>query len=76
MEKIPLLIHLFKNLIDPTQSTIVFTASSYWVDYLVELLRVFGIPNVGIYGKMDQLARKEQLGMFYRREVNTLIVTD
>jgi ATP-dependent RNA helicase DDX54/DBP10 len=39
-------------------------------------LRVFGIPNVGIYGKMDQLARKEQLGRFFRREVNTLIVTD
>lgn len=76
-EKIPLLIHLFKNQIDSSiENTIIFTATSYWVDYLVELLNIFGIKNVGIYGKMDQLARKEQMGKFFRREVSTLVVTD
>lgn len=76
-EKIPLLIHLFKNQIDSAnENTIIFTATSYWVDYLTKLLEIFGVKNVGIYGKMDQLARKEQMGKFFRREVSTLIVTD
>ena len=76
-EKIPLLIHLFKTAIDcGTENTIIFTATSYWVDYLTQLLDIFGVKNVGIYGKMDQLARKEQMGKFFRREVSTLIVTD
>ena len=33
----------------------------YHVDLLVSLLKCFNLFSVGVYGKMDQLARKEQL---------------
>lgn len=75
-EKVPLLVHLFRHIIGKDESTILFTATSYWVDYLVVLLRQFDIEGVGVYGKMDQLARKEQMQRFRTHEVKVLIVTD
>lgn len=40
------------------------------------VLSEFSISNVGIYGKMDQLARKENLLQFRTQKVKVLIVTD
>ena len=40
------------------------------------VLQEFGIKNVGIYGKMDQLTRKENLAEFRTQRVRVLLVTD
>lgn len=40
------------------------------------ILQEFAISNVGIYGQMDQLARKENLTLFRTHKVKVLVVTD
>lgn len=45
----------------PMRSFLTFFFERYHVDFLVELLKAFGIVAVGIYGKMDQLSRKDQI---------------
>ena len=48
----------------------------YHVDLLTLILNEFSLPNVGIYGKMDQLTRKENLSLLRSQKVKIMIVTD
>ncbi len=46
------------------QQAIVFCSTKYHVELVSHYLTKVGVSNVGIYGKMDQLARKEMIGNF------------
>jgi superfamily II DNA/RNA helicase len=45
--------------LDKNDSSIVFAPTKYHVDLISEVLNKFEIENVGIYGKMDMVARQE-----------------
>jgi len=74
--KISSLLYFLKEKHNLTEKTIIFAATRYHVDFLVALLKTFGISSVGIYGKMDQLSRKDLIWKFKRNECNILVVTD
>lgn len=75
-EKLASFVFILKNLIKKGEKTIIFAStkynflnfiiykvySRYHVELLVSLLEAFNMRSVGIYGKMDQLARKDQMG--------------
>ena len=58
------------------ESTIVFTATKYHVEYLTTLLRASGFAASFVYGTLDQEARRSQLLDFRTGKTNVLIVTD
>ncbi len=59
--KLSAICHFIREILAKNESTIIFAATRYHVDYLVEVLKEFGYNAVGIYGKMDQLTRKDQI---------------
>lgn len=63
-------------MIQEGERSIVFVASRHWGDYLDQLLPCFNLSTVCINGKMHQEDRNERMGMFNRKEVMSLIVTD
>lgn len=58
--------------------TLIFAATRHHVDYLTTLLNTagLGMEATGIYGTMDQVARKENLARFRSGEKPILVVTD
>ena len=58
--------------------TLIFAATRHHVDYLTTLLNTagLGLEATGIYGTMDQVARKENLARFRSGEKPILVVTD
>lgn len=58
--------------------TLIFAATRHHVDYLATLLNTagLGMEATGIYGTMDQVARKENLARFRSGEKPILVVTD
>eukprot|EP00563_Minutocellus_polymorphus_P000607 CAMPEP_0181040024 /NCGR_PEP_ID=MMETSP1070-20121207/10817_1 /TAXON_ID=265543 /ORGANISM="Minutocellus polymorphus, Strain NH13" /LENGTH=1021 /DNA_ID=CAMNT_0023117985 /DNA_START=35 /DNA_END=3100 /DNA_ORIENTATION=- len=58
--------------------TLIFAATRHHVDYLTTLLNTagLGLEATGIYGTMDQVARKENLARFRTGETPILVVTD
>lgn len=58
------------------QSTIVFVATKYHVEYLVSLLKAFGYAVSYVYGTLDQQARDTQVQDFRKGLTNILVVTD
>ena len=58
--------------------TLIFAATRHHVDYLTTLLTTagLGLEATGIYGTMDQVARKENLARFRSGEKPILVVTD
>lgn len=75
-QKVSLLIYMLQQLIPQGERTIIFVSSRHWGDYLDALLPVFNLTSTCINGKMHQLDRNERMGMFNRKEVMNLIVTD
>ena len=61
----------------PTQhSTIIFAATKHHVEYLANLLRLFGFAVSNAYGSLDQTARKMQVQDFRTGMTNIFVVTD
>jgi len=61
----------------PTRdSTIVFAATWYHVEYLSTLLKLSGYAVSYVYGNLDQTARKIQVSNFRQGLTNILVVTD
>ena len=61
----------------PTEhSTILFAATKFRVEYLVNLLVHAGFAVSYVYGSLDQTARKIQVENFRRGRSNILVVTD
>ncbi|CAD8188351.1 unnamed protein product [Paramecium pentaurelia] len=71
--KLSALIYLIRQLED---TCLVFASTRFLVDMLSYALNKFHISSVHVYGKMDQLDRKEQLDNFKRNQAKVLIVTD
>jgi ATP-dependent RNA helicase DDX54/DBP10 len=59
-----------------SKKIIIFTASRHHVEYLIALLEAAGIHALGVYGKMDQAARRIGLAKFAKGIVPILVVTD
>merc|ERR1719233_1166994 len=70
------LLHLLKNVIPPSQQTIVFAATRYHVEYLQVLLALAEIPATYIYSQLDPAARKINAAKFAARKVSVMVVTD
>ena len=60
-QKLSTLLYILKKIVKENEKTIVFAATRYHVDLIQEALKHFEIESVGIYGKLDQLTRKDQL---------------
>lgn len=75
-QKSSLLIYILQHLINEGERSIIFVSSRYWGEYLAALLPNFNLTSVNINGKMHQIDRNEKMGMFNRKEVRNLIVTD
>jgi ATP-dependent RNA helicase DDX54/DBP10 len=59
-----------------SKKIIIFCASRHHVEYIMALLEAAGIHALGVYGKMDQAARRIGLAKFARGIVPILVVTD
>lgn len=59
-----------------TGLTLIFAATRHHVDYITTLLIASGIKAVGIYGSLDQEARKQHLSHFRSGKTPVLVVTD
>lgn len=68
------LLFLLKSLGD--QPTIIFVSTRHHVEYLELLLPILGIKAVGLFGAMDEEARKNALNVFVKRQKNILVTTD
>lgn len=64
------------SVLDRTRKTIIFTATRYAVDFIVELLNEKKIDARGIFSSMDLDARNENFNGFLNMEFNILVVTD
>jgi len=60
-EKFSALLLLLKDIIQKGEQSILFAASKFSVDLLESVLKSFGLKVVGMYGRMDQLTRKEHI---------------
>ena len=75
-EKPAALMHLIREVLPSKEQTIVFTATRHHVQFLLLLLREMGEKVEGVFGNMDMTARKRAVGMFRKRKIRFLIVTD
>jgi len=75
-EKLGALIHLLTTFIEQGKLTIVFVATRHHVEFIQELLKCSGVSSCGIYGTMDQTARKMALQNFRRGNPHVMLVTD
>lgn len=75
-DKLPLLLHLLRNVINPRDQTLIFAATKHHVEYLHMVLDILNIPNTYIYSSLDPAARKINVAKFQTRKIRCLIVTD
>ena len=75
-DKEAILIHLLKHIIDPTEMTLIFTATRHHVDYLVDILDKAEVETTHVYSTLDSEARKINVDRFRSRKVKVMIVTD
>ncbi|KAL6120987.1 hypothetical protein NUSPORA_02173 [Nucleospora cyclopteri] len=64
------------TVLDRNKKTMIFTATRYGVDFLLEVMNQHNLPAKGIYSSMDEEARKTHFEMFMRGDINFLVVTD
>ena len=74
--KIPALLYLLKNVVRPSDLTLVFVPTMHHVEYLQMVLNHAGIPCTYLYSNLDPTARKINAAKFQNRLVNVLITTD
>lgn len=60
-EKLSHLVFILKALVKDREQSIIFTASKFSVDFLESFLRHFGVKAIGMYGRMDQITRKDHI---------------
>jgi len=75
-DKTALLLHLLRNVVKPSQQTVVFVATKHHVDYLNIVLGEAGFPCSYSYSALDQTARKINIAKFRTKKTMVLIVTD
>jgi len=75
-DKIPFLLFMLREMIDPERLTIIFVSTKHHVEYLQRILNEAGISTTYIYGALDQTARKINLAKFRAGKTKVLLVTD
>lgn len=64
------------SVLDKSKKTIIFVATRYGADFLLEVLSKYGYDAKAIYNSMDDDARKRNFDLFLSGRVKFLIVTD
>lgn len=76
-EKLSCLLYLLDEIIPESESTVVFVATRYHVEYLQRVLKLTSKLKIAVaYGSLDQESRQENLEKFRNGEAKILIVTD
>ncbi|XP_002739459.1 ATP-dependent RNA helicase DDX54-like [Saccoglossus kowalevskii] len=75
-DKISLLLHLLRNVIKPSEQTVIFLATMHHVDYIKEILTQAGINCCHIYSSLDPAARKINVAKFTHKKAMVMLVTD
>lgn len=70
------LLFLLREVVQPGQPTIVFTATRHHVDFIAGLLKREGMSVASVHGNMDQSARKINIAKFRAGKADVLVVTD
>ena len=70
------LLFLLREVVQPGQPTIVFTATRHHVDFIAGLLKREGMSIASVHGNMDQSARKINIAKFRAAKADVLVVTD
>ncbi|XP_059087617.1 ATP-dependent RNA helicase DDX54-like isoform X2 [Tigriopus californicus] len=71
-----ILLHLFRQIIHPSEQTVIFASTRHHVEYLHALLDRANISNTYMHSHLDPTARKINTAKFQARKSNVLIVTD
>ena len=58
------------------EQTIVFCPTLHHCEYLEEFLKLWDVPTLSIFGKMDQEARNIHMDNFRSKKCSVLLVTD
>ena len=66
-DKPAVLLYLLRDLIGEKETTIIFAATKYHVEYLQELFKTAGIGASYIYGTMDHEQRETALNLFRKK---------
>ncbi|MCL4121698.1 UNVERIFIED_CONTAM: hypothetical protein GTU68_062619 [Idotea baltica] len=74
--KLPLLIHLLKNVVDLSGPTAIFVPTKHHVEYLHQMLSGAGLDSTYVYSSLDPSARKINIAKFRTKRTKILVVTD
>ncbi|OMJ70405.1 hypothetical protein SteCoe_31629 [Stentor coeruleus] len=74
-DKDPALVHLIRRIPDNEQS-IIFVSTRHHVEYIEVLCNLLKISCVGLFGAMDEEARKQSLDLFIKKKRKFLITSD
>jgi len=75
-EKIPALLYILNEIIGKEETTIIFAATKYHVEYLNSVLTSAWYEVTFVYGSLDMEARSDSLLKFRKKISKILIVTD
>ena len=75
-DKVPALLFLLNEATKKDETSIIFTATKYHVEYLNSVLKSANYQVAFVYGTMDMEARTEALSKFRKKICKILVVTD
>ena len=75
-DKPSVLLYLLREIIGEDETTIIFAATKYHVEFLQELFKTAGIEASYVYGTMDHEQRELAVSQFRKKRCKILIVTD
>jgi len=76
MDKIPALLFLLHEIVQKDETSIIFAATKYHVEYVHSVLQAANFNTAFVYGSLDMEARTNAITKFRRKIVKILIVTD
>lgn len=74
-DKDPALVHLVRN-IPFNEQSIIFVSTRHHVEYIEVLFNLLKISCIGLFGAMDEEARKRALDLFIKKKRKFLITSD
>ena len=75
-DKVPALLFILNEAVKKDETSIIFTATKYHVEYLNSVLTSANYEVAFVYGTMDMAARTEALSNFRKKICKILVVTD
>ena len=74
-DKLASLVYVLKSFTS-RKSGIVFVSTRYHVEYYEQYLNLLGFQTIGLFGAMDEEARRKALALFTKQKRNILVTTD